>query len=343
MVTVRTVGFDDASTTRTPRGDDRRPQHIFPRQRIDRGVEGRLAVAPGRAGCAPFCATPEGRRDPGRGVVIMFGFFHMAGWYFLEHAWRRIVPCTSSPDPAHRAALRRRALARAGSIASPGCGNAFSTTGARTTPRRSARCSPVRHASTLGLVRRVQGAFPRFLDVGRLRLDRDRCAARCSLDSRPRRGKPGSVGSAAARGRGGDLADDGELLQRGPRRCSPATWIDPTLPRRRSTARAGTTPETSLRRTTTGTSPSSAGAPRASVRACAKRIAPVEVESGDPPRTRRWRMSAVVGLPDGDRWGELVCAVIVVRPGATPPSVDELRSASHVAPGWSGPSIRGSS
>jgi fatty-acyl-CoA synthase len=34
---------------------------------------------------------------------------------------------------------------------------------------------------------------------------------------------------------------------------------------------------------------------------------------------------AVVGLPD-DRWGELVCAAIVVRPGASLPTVDELRA-----------------
>ena len=37
---------------------------------------------------------------------------------------------------------------------------------------------------------------------------------------------------------------------------------------------------------------------------------------------------AVVGLPD-DRWGEVVCAAIVVSPGATLPTVDELRA--HVA------------
>ena len=34
---------------------------------------------------------------------------------------------------------------------------------------------------------------------------------------------------------------------------------------------------------------------------------------------------AVVGVPD-DRWGEIVCAVIVVAPGATAPSVEDLRA-----------------
>jgi acyl-CoA synthetase (AMP-forming)/AMP-acid ligase II len=37
----------------------------------------------------------------------------------------------------------------------------------------------------------------------------------------------------------------------------------------------------------------------------------------------------VIGLPD-PQWGELVCAAIVARPGATIPTVEELRA--HVAP-----------
>jgi fatty-acyl-CoA synthase len=43
---------------------------------------------------------------------------------------------------------------------------------------------------------------------------------------------------------------------------------------------------------------------------------------------------AVVGLPDAS-WGELVCAAIVVNPGAALPTVDELRS--HVASKLVGP------
>jgi acyl-CoA synthetase (AMP-forming)/AMP-acid ligase II len=34
---------------------------------------------------------------------------------------------------------------------------------------------------------------------------------------------------------------------------------------------------------------------------------------------------AVVGLPD-PAWGEVVCAVIVLRPGALAPGIDELRA-----------------
>jgi acyl-CoA synthetase (AMP-forming)/AMP-acid ligase II len=34
---------------------------------------------------------------------------------------------------------------------------------------------------------------------------------------------------------------------------------------------------------------------------------------------------AVIGWPD-TRWGEIVCAVVVGRPGATTPTIDELRA-----------------
>jgi acyl-CoA synthetase (AMP-forming)/AMP-acid ligase II len=34
---------------------------------------------------------------------------------------------------------------------------------------------------------------------------------------------------------------------------------------------------------------------------------------------------AVVGIPD-EQWGETVCAVVVIAPGASPPSVDDLRA-----------------
>ena len=52
-------------------------------------------------------------------------------------------------------------------------------------------------------------------------------------------------------------------------------------------------------------------------------MAPVEVES--VVRTHPSVADVgVVGLPDPS-WGEVVCAAIVVRPGVTLPTVDELR------------------
>jgi acyl-CoA synthetase (AMP-forming)/AMP-acid ligase II len=56
-------------------------------------------------------------------------------------------------------------------------------------------------------------------------------------------------------------------------------------------------------------------------------IAPVEVEAAVLTHPAVAEVG-VVGLPD-PRWGELVCAAIVARPGATVPTVEELRA--HVA------------
>src|SRR2546423_12611490 len=60
-----------------------------------------------------------------------------------------------------------------------------------------------------------------------------------------------------------------------------------------------------------------------SIRSGGEWVAPVEVETA--VRTHPAVLEvAVVGLP-AERWGELVCAAIVVRPGARLPTVDELR------------------
>jgi fatty-acyl-CoA synthase len=61
-----------------------------------------------------------------------------------------------------------------------------------------------------------------------------------------------------------------------------------------------------------------------SIRSGGEWVTPIEVET--LIRTHRAVEDvAVVGLPD-DRWGELVCAAVVVRGGATLPTVEELRA-----------------
>ena len=59
------------------------------------------------------------------------------------------------------------------------------------------------------------------------------------------------------------------------------------------------------------------------IRTGGETVAPAEVEAllVTHPRVRE---AAVIGLPDA-QWGELVCAVVVVRDGADPPSVADLR------------------
>jgi acyl-CoA synthetase (AMP-forming)/AMP-acid ligase II len=53
-------------------------------------------------------------------------------------------------------------------------------------------------------------------------------------------------------------------------------------------------------------------------------VAPAEVEQAlrDLPGVRDL---AVVGVPD-DRWGEVVCAVLVLEPGASAPSIETVRA-----------------
>ncbi len=60
------------------------------------------------------------------------------------------------------------------------------------------------------------------------------------------------------------------------------------------------------------------------IRSGGESVAPIEVEQAiaDHPAVAD---VAVVGLPD-PAWGEVVCAAIVIRPGTTAPTVDELRA-----------------
>jgi acyl-CoA synthetase (AMP-forming)/AMP-acid ligase II len=65
------------------------------------------------------------------------------------------------------------------------------------------------------------------------------------------------------------------------------------------------------------------GRARDLIRTGGESVAPLEVEqalAGHPAVADL----AVVGMPDVE-WGEVVCAVVVLRDGAVPPSVDELR------------------
>ena len=122
-----------------------------------------------------------------------------------------------------------------------------------------------------------------------------------------------------------DLADDGELWLRGP------TMFSGYLDRPDATADAidgdGWFHTGDLATRDADGYLSITGRRSESIRSGGEWVAPVEVESA--VRTHPSVADvAVVGLPDPS-WGEVVCAAIVVRPGATLPTVDELRT--HVA------------
>ena len=120
-------------------------------------------------------------------------------------------------------------------------------------------------------------------------------------------------------------ADD-ELLQRGPTMFSGYLDRPDATADARSTPTAGTTPATSPPCDADGYL-TITGRRSEGIRSGGEWIAPVEVEAAVLTHPAVAEVG-VVGLPD-PRWGELVCAAIVARPGATVPTVEELRA--HVA------------
>ena len=93
------------------------------------------------------------------------------------------------------------------------------------------------------------------------------------------------------------------------RPCSPATSTGPTRPPRRSTTTAGSTPATSPPRDADGFL-TITGRRSESIRSGGEWVAPVEVEAAVLTHPAVAEVG-VVGLPD-PRWGEVVCAAIVV-------------------------------
>ncbi len=132
--------------------------------------------------------------------------------------------------------------------------------------------------------------------------------------------KPGSVGVPAplATVR---IADDGELCVRGPQlfdgyfedpAATAAVLVDGWY-------RSGDLVEVDTEGYVTVV-----GRSRDVIRTGGEAVSPTEVEQAlaDHPALTD---IAVIGVPDVE-WGELVCAVLVIAPGAVPPTVEELQS-----------------
>lgn len=263
------------------------------------------------------------------GAGLMFGQFHMAGWATVEAAWARDRPVhlVHRADPHELlAAVARWRITTLYCI--PGVWQRILDDDGDYDTSSLREVLTGTSLVTLDLVDALKARFPGTwtsiaygsTEIGRgaVLLDRD-------LHERP-----GSVGlpppMVAA-----DIDAAGELLLRGP------TMFSGYLDRPEATAEAidadGWFHTGDLATRDDGGFLTITGRRSESIRSGGEWVAPVEVESAILTHPAVAEVG-VVGLPD-PRWGEVVCAAIVVRPGATPPTVEELRA--HVATTLIGP------
>lgn len=321
-----------ASTTALPRvGDAEAPCAIF----LTSGSTGvpKAAQLSHRATWLRAVAREAEDGSPGRGgEVLMFGLFHMAGWYFLEHAWAvgRPVHLVHRADaPELLAAVERWRASTLYGI--PAVWQRILDDGARFDASSLREVLTGTSRVDLGLVDALKARFPgswTSVAYGSTEIGRGAVLADADLYA-----KPESVGlpPPAVEAR---IDTDGELLLRGP------TMFSGYLDRPDATAAAidrdGWFHTGDLATQDADGYLTITGRRSEGIRSGGEWIAPVEVEAAvlTHPAVAE---AGVVGLPD-DRWGELVCAAVVVRPGATVPTVEELRAhltsrlASHKHP-----------
>ena len=309
-----------ASTPLPRRGDAEDPCTIF----LTSGSTGvsKAAILSHRANWLRAVAREHESGSPGiGGEVVMFGLYHMAGWWMTEHTRGRstdprtscTAPTPTSCSPPSSGGAQRRCTA------SPRCGSAFSTRATAVQAygerqvARCARCSRARRGS-------ISTSSPRCAHGSRARgcrspTARPRSDSGAVLADGDIEAKPGSVGlpppAVDAR-----IDDTDELLLPRPHDVLRLPRPARRRPRRRSTQTAGSTPATSRPPMPTATSRSPVVARRASGPAVSG-----SRRSRWRPRSRRtprWPRSVWWGSRTA-RWGEVVCAAIVPRPGATRP------------------------
>jgi len=255
----------------------------------------------------------------GPGEVGMFPLFHMAGWHFLEQAWSagRAFHLVHRAEAGQLlAAVERhgassmycipavwdRILAESGGPKAESLRWAYTGTSLVTTELLSA----------------IKARFPgttTTVNYGSTEAGRS-----LGLPDRDLFEKPGSVGLPVP-GTRARIDDSGELLITNP-------WLmSGYLRAPEETAAAlvdGWYRTGDLAELDDDGYVTIVGRRREIIRTGGESVAPVEVEAalrGCPGVAD----VAVAGVPD-DRWGEVVCAFVVVRPGHPAPGVDELRA-----------------
>jgi acyl-CoA synthetase (AMP-forming)/AMP-acid ligase II len=257
------------------------------------------------------------------GEANMFGFFHMAGWFFLEHAWaagRAVHLVHRAEADELLAAVDRWGASTLYCI--PAVWQRILDDGARD------RGSTLREVLTgtsrvdPGLIDALKARFPgSWTSVAYGSTEMGRAAV---LTDRDLYAKPGSVGLPPP-AVDAHLDLDGELLLRGP------TMFSGYLDRPDATSDAidddGWFHTGDLATRDADGYLTIAGRRSEGIRSGGEWIAPVEVEAAILTHPAVAEVG-VVGLPDS-QWGELVCAAIVPKPDAQVPTVEDLRA--HLA------------
>ena len=320
VLTTTSDWLDGAASTSLSRvGNSEDPCAIF----LTSGSTGvaKAALLSHRASWLRAIARETEDGSPGHnGEVVMFGLFHMAGWYFLEHAWAVSRPV----HLVHRADSHEILTAverwRASTLyCIPAVWQRILDDGARydTSSLREALTGTSR--VDLALVDTLKARFPgswTSVAYGSTEIGRGAVLTDADLYA-----KPSSVGLPPP---SVDVMIDAEdeLLLRGP------TMFSGYLDRPDATAAAidadGWFHTGDLATRDADGYLTITGRRSEGIRSGGEWIAPVEVEAAILTHPAVAEVG-VVGLPDA-RWGELVCAAIVPKPGAAVPTVEELRA-----------------
>lgn len=254
----------------------------------------------------------------GAGEVVMFPLFHMAGWNFAGMAW----------SAHHTAHLVHRAEADE----LLGAVNRFGAATLYCIPAVWRRVLDARHVDTPSLrwaltgtsqvstelLHELKARFPAARTT--VNYGSTETARAVALPDGDLFTRSGSVGKPIP-GVRAEVADDGELLLRTDRVM--AGYFD--LPEESAQALAGGWYHTGDLAEQDGDGYLYVvGRKKEVIRTGGESVAPVEVEAalaGFPALVE----VAVIGLPD-ERWGEIVCAVVVMEAGAPAPEVAALRA-----------------